>query len=123
VPSLPVMNLVTQHYSNLAQTDIDGLMMSWSVGGFPSPNLELARYFDSKPAPTVRQALTQIGESRYGPDALADVLAAWRSSAPPSRSTLPRRLPLQWSHTVRASESALRQAQRLPRDHGRVPLR
>ncbi len=31
------MNLVARHYSNLAQTDIDGLMMSWSVGGYPSP--------------------------------------------------------------------------------------
>jgi len=77
VPSLPVMNLVAQHYSNLAQTDIDGLMMSWSVGGYPSPNLELARYFEAEPAPTVKQALTQIGESRYGRNAVADVLAAW----------------------------------------------
>ncbi len=77
VPSLPVMNLVAQHYSNLAQTDIDGLMMSWSVGGYPSPNLELASYFDSRPAPSVEQALTRIGESRYGRDAVPNVLAAW----------------------------------------------
>ncbi len=77
VPSLPVMNLVAQHYSNLAQTDIDGMMMSWSLGGYPSPNLELAEYFDSKPVPTVEQALTQMGESRYGSDAAPDALAAW----------------------------------------------
>ncbi len=77
VPYLPVMNLVAQHYSNLTQTDIDGFMMSWSLGGYPSPNLELAKYFDSKPTPTVEQALTQIGESRYGADAAPDVLVAW----------------------------------------------
>ncbi len=77
VPYLPVMNLVAQHYSNLTQTDIDGFMMSWSLGGYPSPNLELAKYFDAKPTPTVEQALTQIGESRYGADAAADVLVAW----------------------------------------------
>ena len=77
VPSLPVMNLVARHYSNLAKTDIDGLMMSWSVGGYPSPNLELARCFEAEPAPTVEQALTQIGESRYGRNAAPDILAAW----------------------------------------------
>ncbi len=77
VPYLPVMNLVAQHYHNLAKTDINGLMMSWSVGGYPSPNLELARCFESNPLPTVEQALTQIGESRYGLDAVAEVLAAW----------------------------------------------
>ncbi len=77
VPWLPVMDLVARHYSNLAQTDIDGLMMSWSVGGYPSPNLELAQYFDSEPVPAAAQAVAQIAKSRYGPDAAADVLAAW----------------------------------------------
>lgn len=77
VPYLPVMNLVAQHYSNLAQTDIDGLMMSWSVGGYPSPNLAIAKCFESDPLPTVEQALTTVARSRYGANAVPDVLAAW----------------------------------------------
>ncbi len=77
VPWLPVMNLVAQHCRNLAETDIDGLMLSWSVGGYPSPNLELVRQFNSEPLPTVEQALATVAESRYGPAAAADVLAAW----------------------------------------------
>lgn len=77
VPYLPVMNLVAQHYSNLAQTGLDGLMMSWSVGGYPSPNLALARCFEADPLPTTEQALASVAQSRYGSDASPDVLAAW----------------------------------------------
>ncbi len=77
VPYLPVMNLVAQHCRNLSETDIDGLMLSWSVGGYPSPNLELVRQFESEPAPTIEQALTTVARSRYGVDAAQDVLSAW----------------------------------------------
>jgi len=77
VPYLPVMNLVAQHFHNLTQTDIDGLMLSWSVGGYPSPNLALAKCFESEPVPTLEQALTEVAWSRYGADAVPDVLAAW----------------------------------------------
>ncbi|HSW00925.1 MAG TPA: hypothetical protein VLI39_12180 [Sedimentisphaerales bacterium] len=38
VPYLPVMNLVAQHCRSLSETDIDGLMLSWSVGGYEASN-------------------------------------------------------------------------------------
>jgi len=72
-----VMNLVAQHCSNLARADIDGLMLSWSVGGYPSPNLQLVSEFQSQPTPTVDQALAKVAQGRYGPSAAPDVLAAW----------------------------------------------
>ncbi|OHB68920.1 MAG: hypothetical protein A2Y77_13365 [Planctomycetes bacterium RBG_13_62_9] len=77
VPYLPVMNLVAQHRANLAEADIDGLMLSWSVGGYPSPNLQLVACFDAEPRPTVGQALAQVAEARYGSGAAPDVLSAW----------------------------------------------
>ena len=77
VPYLPVMDLVARHCSNLTRADIDGLMLSWTVGGYPSPNLQLVRQFQAQPAPTVRQALTKVAETRYGAEAAGDVLAAW----------------------------------------------
>jgi hypothetical protein len=77
VPYLPVMNLVAQHCANLADADVDGLMLSWSVGGYPSPNLQLVRCFDAAPRPTVEQALAQVAEARYGSDAAPYALAAW----------------------------------------------
>jgi len=77
VPYLPVMDLIAQHCSNLSKTDIDGLMLSWSVGGYPSPNLQLVRQFDREPAPTVQEALARVADLRYGPQAAGDVLTAW----------------------------------------------
>jgi hypothetical protein len=77
VPFLPVMNLVAQHCDNLTKAGIDGLMLSWTVGGYPSPNLELVKAFQQQPRPTVEQALTKLAETRYGTAAAADVLAAW----------------------------------------------
>lgn len=77
VPYLPVMNLVAQHCRNLAEKDVDGLMLSWSVGGYPSPNLQLAREFASEPTPTVDAALATVAKTRYGPEAAEHALAAW----------------------------------------------
>jgi hypothetical protein len=77
VPFLPVMNLVAEHCDNLTRTGIDGLMLSWTVGGYPSPNLELVRSFQQQPRPTVEQALKNLAEKRYGQAAAVDVLTAW----------------------------------------------
>ncbi|MCX5637574.1 MAG: alpha-amylase family protein [Planctomycetota bacterium] len=77
MPYLPVMNLVAQHCDNLTKASIDGLMLSWTVGGYPSPNLQLVKQFQARPAPTIQQALTKVAESRYSTEAAADVLAAW----------------------------------------------
>ncbi|MHC4518601.1 MAG: hypothetical protein ACYTAS_08440 [Planctomycetota bacterium] len=35
VPFLPVMNLVAEHCNNLTKAGVDGLMLSWTVGGYP----------------------------------------------------------------------------------------
>ncbi len=77
LPYLPVMNLVAQHCNNLAKADIDGLMLSWTLGGYPSPNLELVKQFESQPPPTIQQALMKVATARYGKKAVPDVLDAW----------------------------------------------
>lgn len=77
VPYLPVMNLVAQHCSNLSQAGVDGLMLSWTVGGYPSPNLELVRRFQQKPAPTIEGALMEVAQARYGTDAAPEMVVGW----------------------------------------------
>ncbi len=77
VPYLPVMSLVAQHCSNLSQTGVDGLMLSWTLGGYPSPNLELVRQFQQQPAPTTEQALMQVAERRYGRGVASEMIAGW----------------------------------------------
>ncbi len=77
LPWLPVMNLVAEHCSNLAAADVDGLMLSWTVGGYPSPNLELVRRMNIRPAPAAEEALRATAANRYGEKAAPDVLQAW----------------------------------------------
>jgi len=77
VPYIPVMDLVAQHCQNLTKTGVDGLMLNWTVGGYPSPNLELASKFQGATPPAKETALRELAQSRYGEDAAGDVLDAW----------------------------------------------
>ena len=76
VPYLPVMNTIERHCRNLAGTDIDGMMLSWSVGGYPSPNLELVSKFGHG-IPEAGKVLPGIALERYGAQNVPDVLEAW----------------------------------------------
>ena len=62
LPYLPVLDLVAEHCRNLAKANLDGMMLAWSLGGYPSPNLEVADRFSRMPVPTLDEAL-----DRYGP--------------------------------------------------------
>ena len=46
VPYVPVFGLVEEHIGRLATLGVDHLMLSWTLGGAPSPNIKMAaRYF------------------------------------------------------------------------------
>ncbi|MFV2066098.1 MAG: hypothetical protein ACC645_03900 [Pirellulales bacterium] len=77
VPFLPVMDLVAQHCQNLAKESVDGQMLSWTVGGYPSPNLEIAQRFAESPDASIDTVLDGIAVNRYGADAAPDVRHAW----------------------------------------------
>ena len=66
VPYLPVMDLVAQHCHNLASAGVDGVMLSWSLGGYPSPNLEIAARFRVDPTPSIDEVLNAVAVERYG---------------------------------------------------------
>jgi hypothetical protein len=76
VPYLPVMDLVARHCSNLAQQKIDGMMLSWSLGGYPSPNLRIAQRFSEQPTATVDEVLDGLASDLYG-DGAAHARQAW----------------------------------------------
>lgn len=44
-PYLPVFETNFKHLQNLSNLDVSGLMLSWTHGGYPSPNLSLAKLF------------------------------------------------------------------------------
>ncbi len=76
VPYLPVLDLIAEHCVNLASAGVDGQLLSWSLGGYPSPNLEVARYFSEKPVPSAETVLDAVARSRFG-DGAADARKAW----------------------------------------------
>lgn len=77
VPYLPVMDLVAKHCHNLALAGVDGMLLSWSLGGYPSPNLDIASRFCVKPAPNVAEVLDAVATERYGVEGGPLARKAW----------------------------------------------
>jgi len=77
VPYLPVLDLVAEHCHALAGAGVDGMMLSWSLGGYPSPNLEVAERFSRRQVPTIDDALDDVARSWFGPDGAESGRRAW----------------------------------------------
>jgi hypothetical protein len=77
LPYLPVMDLVAEHCHRLASAGVDGMMMGWSLGGYPSPNLELAERLSRKPTPTATEALDAVAGRHFGPQGVPYARKAW----------------------------------------------
>ena len=76
VPWLPVLDLVAEHCANLTAAGVDGMQLSWSLGGHPSPNLDVASLIASgKPR---EQALDDVARQRYGDAAAPHARRAWK---------------------------------------------
>ncbi len=77
LPYIPALSLVAQHAKNLRAEKVDGLMLGWTLGGYPSPNLETVgevlaggelatvakRRFGDRLAPAVLKAWTECSEA------------------------------------------------------------
>ncbi len=71
VPYIPALTLVAEHARHLRAAHVDGLMLGWTLGGYPSPNLEAVGEV------LAGGSLASVAQRRFG-DALAPaVLAAW----------------------------------------------
>ena len=77
VPQVPVMDLVAQHAQNLTQESVNGVMLSWSLGGYPSENLKLFQSF--RKGVDANQAVEQLATKEYGQQAGPLVREAWRA--------------------------------------------
>jgi len=80
VPYIPALANVAQHGANLREAKIDGIMLGWSLGGYPSPNLEviaeMAAPSDGDPV-TTHEAMMRVARARYGDEHAAAVARAW----------------------------------------------
>ena len=67
VPYIPVPYLVEEHLKNLKKAGVSGLMLSWTLGGFPGGNLEL-----------LKASPEEIAASKYHPSLALKVCRAWK---------------------------------------------
>ncbi|MCY3020899.1 MAG: hypothetical protein NTW87_17925 [Planctomycetota bacterium] len=77
VPYLPVLDLIAEHCQGLAATGVDGVMLSWSLGGYPSPNLEVVRAFGQDPRARADTVLDAIARERFGAEGAPNARKAW----------------------------------------------
>ena len=77
VPYIPVLPLVLEHCERLAGAGIDGVMASWTCGGYPSPNLHAAAAYASGPRPPRAEILRTEAERIYGPERAKEAVRAW----------------------------------------------
>ena len=76
VPYLPVVENVARHAVALRHADVDGLMLSWTLGGYPSPNLEVITAIAEAETPSVAAAMEAVAARRFAAAAPA-VVEAW----------------------------------------------
>ena len=78
VPYIPVLDLVAEHCENLSRAGVQGLMASWTCGGYPSPNLAVAQAYYFEERPPRDRILLELAAQRYGESAAPEIRAAWR---------------------------------------------
>lgn len=79
VPYIPAVANVAQHAANLRQAGVDGLMLGWTLGGYPSPNLEVVAELGFDRTLSPEDALARVAERRFGTALAPAVVTAWQS--------------------------------------------
>jgi hypothetical protein len=76
VPYLPVVGNVARHAENLAAAKVDGIMLSWTLGGCPAPNLEVVS--EALECGSADEAMSRVAERRFGAVLGRAMVKAWR---------------------------------------------
>ena len=81
VPHIPAVANVAKHAANLREAKVNGLMLGWTLGGCPSPNLEVVAEICGDEHVTVEEALRRVAERRFGAEAAPAAVRAWEESS------------------------------------------
>lgn len=76
VPYIPAVENVARHAENLSRANVNGLMLGWTLGGYPSPNLEVVS--EALACGSAEEAMRRVAERRFGAAVAPAVVAAWR---------------------------------------------
>jgi len=78
IPYLPVMDLVAEHCQKLlVSAHPDAMLIGWTMGGHPSPNLEVVRETYTMAEPTVDKVLDRLAVERFGAEGAPHARRAW----------------------------------------------
>ncbi|WP_353196974.1 hypothetical protein [Parapedobacter defluvii] len=77
VPYIPAVYNVAKHIDQLRKEGIAGIMLSWTLGGYPSPNLEVVSLMGSDRNLPADDAIRTVARRRFGSAADA-IVGAWR---------------------------------------------
>ena len=79
VPYVPAVENAARHAANLRGVPVDGLMLGWTLGGYPSsPNLEVVTEIADGNAVAPERAMEAVARRRFGPRLAPAVVDAWR---------------------------------------------
>jgi hypothetical protein len=94
VPYIPAVANVARHAANLRALGVNGLMLGWTLGGYPSPNLEVVAEIGAGDGvgsmggmggmgataeAGVEEALLRVAQRRFGEVLAPQVVRAWRA--------------------------------------------
>ncbi len=76
VPYIPALWNVAEHAARLRAEQVDGVMLGWTLGGYPSPNLGVVALMMKDRNIGPKDALEWVSSVRYGVAGTA-VMKAW----------------------------------------------
>jgi hypothetical protein len=79
VPYIPAPYLIARHCANLRREGVRGIQASWTLGGYPSPNLAVAKEYYFEPSGDPEEILAKVAARRYGTAAVPHALRAWKA--------------------------------------------
>jgi hypothetical protein len=77
VPYVPAVANSAQHAANLRSMGLSGIMLGWTLGGYPSPNLEVVAAVSAGLSP--EEAMHTAAARRFGKDNAGAVVRMWKA--------------------------------------------
>jgi hypothetical protein len=77
LPFIPVPNLIAEKCSALRHAGLQGAMLSWTLGTWPSVNWLVAREYFGTNIPTMDSVLRRVAAERYGQPFVDGTRKAW----------------------------------------------
>ncbi len=75
-PELPVLNIAAKHTKRLRENGVNNFLLTWSLGGYPSANMEIFNKYDTSKSDT--ENISLIAKKYYGDSSAEKVIQAWK---------------------------------------------